>query len=188
MSGRPQSTAISCLGRPTLFSSALLNLLWYLEQMIPCFERDDVSEWLSEDMGTPLPVLPLEDRNLRDLNTIKQLPTWLVVMRTIVIHARRREVARTGLFGLLGDAPKQILDASDASTHATITALCGLAAEIERSAVSVTPTQDCSVPSLDQLQIKLHTVAVKCFRDEDALAHLRPAIMFCLCDRMCNHR
>lgn len=40
-------------------------------------------------------------------------PQWLVVMYVVVIHAPPRIIAASGLFGLLGDAPIQIIDLAD---------------------------------------------------------------------------
>jgi len=37
----------------------------------------------------------------------------MVVMRTIIIHASYKYAAKTDIFGLLGDAPVQIVDVSD---------------------------------------------------------------------------
>lgn len=41
------------------------------------------------------------------------MPSWIVVIRTAIMHARYEYVARTGLFGLLGDEPVQLVNVSD---------------------------------------------------------------------------
>jgi hypothetical protein len=43
-------------------------------------------------------------------------PQWLIVMHFVVIHAPARAIARSGLFGLLGDAPIQIVETANADT------------------------------------------------------------------------
>lgn len=47
------------------------------------------------------------------LEIIQQLPRCRVVMRIFVVRASRRFGVTTGPFGLLGDAPVQIVDVSD---------------------------------------------------------------------------
>lgn len=152
----------------------------YLEQIMPA------SEMLDEELKM---VLPLEDAVLRDLDTMKQLPVWLVVMKTIVVHASRKDkgVAASGLFGLLGDAPIRIFDVTDSDNDEEITALAALADVMERRA-SVEPRKDCSVPLRSELQGKLRKMALLVFRDEDVVERLRPAVMFRHCDQMCNNR
>lgn len=63
------------------------------------------------------------------LETLQQLPSWKVVMRLIVVHASPHDGAKTGLFGLLGDARVQLVDVSD---EARMNAYFDLAEECER--------------------------------------------------------
>jgi hypothetical protein len=62
------------------------------------------------------------------IDFIKQMPSWMVVMRVIVIHADFATAASTGLFGLLDDAPVLLVDVFD---EARIKALWKLAEECE---------------------------------------------------------
>jgi hypothetical protein len=44
---------------------------------------------------------------------LNRKPKWLIVMRIVVTHAPQRTIATSGLYGLLGDAPVQIIDVAD---------------------------------------------------------------------------
>jgi hypothetical protein len=130
----------------------------------------------------------LADGALDDLATLQQIPLWLVVSRAVVVHATRRDVAATGLFGLLGDEVIRIIDHTEVGNHADILALYALAEEKERNTVAVYRRQNFNVPAVEELQKEMQNVAMRCFRDEAVFPHLRPAIMFRLCDQACNHK
>lgn len=124
------------------------------------------------------------------IDFIKQMPSWMVVMRVIIIHADLATAASTGLFGLLGDAPVQLVDVSD---EARVSALWKLAEECEPREL-VTVCQGFHRESAKAYhQILRDIVNHKlCFEDdfnantEDVLSRLRPVIMFRLCTEMCN--
>jgi hypothetical protein len=44
---------------------------------------------------------------------LNRKPKWMVVMRTVVTHASRKAIATSGLYGLLGDAPVQVVHTAD---------------------------------------------------------------------------
>jgi hypothetical protein len=47
------------------------------------------------------------------VGALQQLRHWTIVMRIIVVHTTLENAAKTGLFGLLGDAPIQLVDIFD---------------------------------------------------------------------------
>lgn len=49
--------------------------------------------------------LPLMHRKKRDIDALKKISSWEVVMRVIVVHTDSKTAGMTGLFGLLADAP-----------------------------------------------------------------------------------
>jgi len=49
----------------------------------------------------------------KDLAALRQMASWLVVVQTVVVHCDRGKVATRGLFGLLCDAPVQIVDVAE---------------------------------------------------------------------------
>jgi hypothetical protein len=104
----------------------------------------------------------------------KQLPSWLIAMRVVVIHSDFASAAATGLFGLLGDAPVQIVPASE-----------GVAEDCRRGR-SIIVVQDLKRSSHEELSQELRCVLVKKFDPEDLVAIVRPTIMFRLCSHMCN--
>jgi hypothetical protein len=112
----------------------------------------------------------------------KQLSSWLIVMRVVVIHSDFASAAATGLFGLLGDAPVQIVPASE---EARVNKFYNLAEERERGQ-SVAVVQDFTRRTYVELKQELRCVLVKRFDSEDLVALMRPVIMFRLCSEMCN--
>ena len=117
-----------------------------------------------------------------DLKAILSVPSCLVVMRTIVIHLDPLAATSTGLFGLLGDAPVQIIDARE---EARIEELWCLAETSERELLG-SNKQDLVRVTADGLKQELKdTVTWRC-KSVDLLQTLRPAIMFRLCTKMCS--
>lgn len=43
-------------------------------------------------------------------DALKKMPSWITVIRTVIIHGRYEYAVRTGLFGLLGDEPVQLVN------------------------------------------------------------------------------
>ncbi|CAD0081629.1 unnamed protein product, partial [Aureobasidium vineae] len=119
----------------------------------------------------------------RDLAVFKLLPKWLVVTRVIVIHLDSAQAAKTGLFGLLGDAPVQVVDAYSPLASQ----LYELAETCERGAYALTAAQNFARMSADDMNAMVKRQAFEVFQEYDLLKRMRPAIMFRLCTQMCNH-
>lgn len=131
----------------------------------------------------PLAVVPaLTPARVRDSDALRRLSGWLVVMRTVVIHADFEHAALTGLFGLLGDARVQVIDMSE---EATIDEYFVLAEACER-AHPVSVHQSFERESVHSMEQELRQSAMEAFRSEEIAGLLRPAIMFRMCTRMCN--
>lgn len=71
----------------------------------------------------------LEFAGIDDFDDLNKMPSWLVVTRVIIIHASQEYAAKTGLFGLLGDAPVQVAEVSD---EARVEAFYAFADESQR--------------------------------------------------------
>lgn len=117
------------------------------------------------------------------INAYKQLPIWLVVTRIVVVHSDLDSAAATGLFGLLGDAPVQIVPVSEEAKTASF---YDLAERCERGKSVITSQDFRRIPVDDMRQYLRGTVMTK-FASEDLAAIMHPAIMFRLCTQMCNH-
>lgn len=64
-----------------------------------------------DDDGDPIPTFhDPGDEKRQKMSAFLRLPSYLVVVQIVVIHTDFRTGAATGLFGLLGDAPIQIID------------------------------------------------------------------------------
>jgi hypothetical protein len=76
-----------------------------------------------------------------------------MVMRVIVVHTTFQDAARAGLFGLLGDAPIQIVDMSD---ELRLDAFFHFANQCESSAErSITQGQDFHRDSAESIKATL---------------------------------
>lgn len=127
-------------------------------------------------------------RNLRflewnEFDALSQLPSWMVVTRVIIIHARLEYAAKTGLFGLLGDELVQIVDVSD---EAKVKAFFDFANESQRKGHAHHP-QDLHRDSAEIVKqsLKDHIKSHRQLRDQ--IPDFRAAIMFRLCPDLCNH-
>ncbi|KAH0194356.1 chromate transporter, partial [Aureobasidium melanogenum] len=118
---------------------------------------------------------PNEETEFIDAN--KKLPSWLVVMDVVVVHSDLSSAAATGLFGLLGDAPVQIIPVSE---EAKIDSFYDLAERCERGQ-DVTASQDFTRKSADEMRQELRDEVWLRFKSEDLVAIMHPAIMFRLC-------
>lgn len=56
---------------------------------------------------------PLSPSKQRDLDALRKIAAWRVVMRVVVVHMDLQTAGKTGLFGLLCDAPIQVVDSTD---------------------------------------------------------------------------
>lgn len=115
-------------------------------------------------------------------STLHELqPHWLVVMKVVVIHSSLELVAGTGLFGLLGDAPVQVIDVHEEDK---VEAYYRLAEECERKTL-ITYPQDFTRESASKLQEKMITYIAE--QMQILPTTMRAAIMFRHCAQMCNH-
>lgn len=117
------------------------------------------------------------------IDILKQVPTWMVVMRVVIVHASPKSGAKTGLFGLLGDARVQLVDVSD---EARMNAYFDLAEECEHKG-HVHASQDLRRESADSIKKKLRDTLIETYPSVEPLPTMRPVIMFRLCTHMCNH-
>ena len=118
------------------------------------------------------------------LDGLKRLSSWSVVMRVIVVHISARNGAKTGLFGLLGDARIQLVDAFD---KARVNAYFELAERCELKG-NVTVKQDFHRDNGESMKLKLRDTLMLRFDSEELLPALHPVIMFHMCTEMCNHQ
>lgn len=72
------------------------------------FPPSGFQTWAKRDIK-----IPLAPSTLLELEGLKKLSKCLVVFRVIVVHSQLEHAVATGLFGLLGDACVQIVDASE---------------------------------------------------------------------------
>lgn len=126
---------------------------------------------------------PLCPSKEEDTAGLKLLPAWLVVVRLIVIHSDFAQAAKTGFFGHLRDAPVQVVDAA----LPLASQLYELAERCERAAPAVTVAQDFRRMGAEDMDAMVKRVAFKAFDDREVGEQMRPAIMFRLCTKMCNH-
>jgi hypothetical protein len=107
----------------------------------------------------------------------------MVIVKVIVIHLDFRRAAHSGLFGLSGDEVIQVVDASSPLASQ----LYELAEDCERGASAITAAQDFTRMSTNDMDAIMQRKVFEALRDHDVGKRLRPAIMFRLCTRMCNH-
>jgi hypothetical protein len=125
----------------------------------------------------------LNDMESNHFDALRQLPSWMVAMRVIIIHARPEYAAKTGLFGLLGDELVQIIEVSD---EAKINAFFDFADESQLKGDVHNP-QDLrrEPPGVVKETLKRKTERFQRFNCP--MPDFRAAIMFRLCPDMCNH-
>ena len=140
-------------------------------------------EPFDEPIARPLGSIPICQSKQDDLAALKLLPEWLVVIRVVIIHLDFTRAAKTGLFGLSGDEWVQVVDA----TLPLASQLYELAETCERGAYAVTVAQNFVRMSANDMDAMVKSVALKAFHDYELPKRMRPAIMFRLCTKMCNH-
>lgn len=116
------------------------------------------------------------------IDILRQLPSWVVVTQTVVVHADISTGAKTGLFGLLDDAPVQLVDVYD---EARVNAYFDLVEECDRMGHVDTPQRKESPEFHKEL---LEAAITRSFGVGTVLPTMKPAIMFRLCPEACNHR
>jgi hypothetical protein len=117
------------------------------------------------------------------MDSLMQLPSWMVVMHVIVIQADFATGASSGLFGLLSDAPVQLVDVSD---EAIVRNNFDMADKCEPWGL-VTIRQDLHYISGESYRQILRDIIINKFYSDVLLCRLYPVIMFGLCTDMCNH-
>jgi hypothetical protein len=111
---------------------------------------------------------------------LKEMPSWIIVVKTIVIHANYRYAASTGLFGLLGDAPIQLVYVSE---EEKVRAFLALAEESQRNGHAFHPQnlrREFTNDEKEGIRWAMGDLG-------DKMPPIRTAIMFRLCTDMCNH-
>jgi hypothetical protein len=151
--------------------SSILNLAWEASQLSG--EASMMMEYMQDE-----PWAACSD----DIKALNRLPSWLMVLRVIVVHSYIRSAAQTGRFGLLGDTRVQVIDASNREEVETFYALT----EAYESGWPVTTKQNFVRPCLEALNAELKNWMDGWCGLEDQATTLRPAIMFRLCTQMCN--
>ncbi|KAJ6115217.1 hypothetical protein N7486_000995 [Penicillium sp. IBT 16267x] len=127
--------------------------------------------------------VPIEDR----IGALQQLKYGAVVMRIVAVHTTFQEAMKTGLFGLLGDAPIQLVNVTD---EVRLGAFMGFAEECESENKGfIVKKQDFHRDSAESVKAILKEKLIETFEAEGAqtLSHLYPAIMFRFCPDWCNH-
>ncbi|PYI06051.1 hypothetical protein BO78DRAFT_276064, partial [Aspergillus sclerotiicarbonarius CBS 121057] len=113
---------------------------------------------------------------------LSRLPSWMVVLRVVVIHADQQTGARSGLVGVLGDAPVQIIPVDERDR---VEAYLALAEANKRND-----------PSEKDLQRYLAHSAHRALRQKVGMtfgarkvpSKLIPAIMFRFCTQVGGHQ
>ncbi|KAJ5176146.1 uncharacterized protein N7482_002023 [Penicillium canariense] len=127
-----------------------------------------------------------------DVAFLDSISNLVIVMRKIIIHATSEYGARTGLFGLLGDAPVQLVDLSN---EKRLKAYFDLAEETQKKG-HVTFAQDLHRKPCEVLEEEFQKIMGRKYQRPfglrpgempPKLPPLRGAIMFRLCTDMCNN-
>jgi hypothetical protein len=116
------------------------------------------------------------DHEEERFDVLYQVPSCWVIMHVSIIHANFREAAQSGLFGLLGDAPVQVVPLSN---REKINALYRFADQLS----SPGRLERLSPESLN-LQFKDNII--KKMGSDRLLSKMHPAIMFRVCVSKCN--
>jgi hypothetical protein len=118
------------------------------------------------------------------VDNLERLAVVSIIMRVFVVHCDQATAASTGLFGLLGDAPVQVVDAADevkVNTFVALTIAC------ERK-VEGTIGQDVHRKPLELMRKQVRDIALQDYRSEKMAKAMRPAYMFRHCSQFCNCR
>jgi hypothetical protein len=111
-------------------------------------------------------------------DVFEQIPGWWIIIRVVIIHTSFREAARTGLFGLLGDASVQIVSLSD---DKKANALNDFADKCARKAGEAIQRD-----SSEYLKQELKEIYLQERISENIISRMHPAIMFRLCTSKCS--
>ena len=148
------------------FGSALASLAWKSRLVVgrPSLMYD----WF--DM--------MVNKNEERFDVFEQIPSWWVIMRVVIIHTSFREAARTGFFGLLGDASVQIVSLSDGKKA---NALNEFADKCARKA-----GEEIQKDSSEYLKQELKRMFMRNGISENIISRMHPAVMFRLCTSKCS--
>lgn len=117
---------------------------------------------------------------------LQALPVWLIVMRIFIVHCDLDTVARSGLFGLLGDAPVLVVDAC--REQARVKALLDFAEACESVLGPLTKEQNFELESPDAMAWRLEHHILYRYQPNVRVSDMHPAVMFRLCPGLCNRR
>jgi len=123
----------------------------------------------------------LRTAQLINLEALQQFSRCHVVTEIHVIHSKRRRAASTGLFGLLGDAPIQVVGMRE---EARLEQLWSFADQCGRESGRVA-RPDLQRATATSMKQKLNDIIAEQF-NMSTLTGLQPAIMFRLCNKNCN--
>lgn len=120
------------------------------------------------------------------IGALRTLQHGVIVMRVIVVHTTFENMAKTGLFGLLGDACIQLVDVSDKTR---LNAFFDFAEKCESKPNGyITGKQDFRRETPESFKKLLNDRLTYAFDAQAARTlSLRPAIMFRFCPYWCNH-
>lgn len=121
------------------------------------------------------------------IGSIQRLRQGSVVIKIVVVHTTFDAAAKTGLFGLLGDACIQLVDVRD---EARLNAFYDFAEKCESKAKGfVRRPQDFRRQSPESIQKTLRDKLAGTFQSQAGgnLPELSPVIMFRFCSLWCNH-
>lgn len=107
----------------------------------------------------------LDSELAEELRILQTVPEWLVVMRTIIIHCNLEAAARSGLFGLLGDALVLVIDAY--RNRARVKALLDFAEACESlQGPPLIRNQDYELESPDDMRRRLEHHVLWCYKTD----------------------
>ena len=145
----------------------------------------DIALFHIPDASVQPPIGPydveLRTAQLINLEALLQLSRCHVVMEIHVIHSKLQRAASTGLFGLSGDAPIQIVGMRE---EARLEELWSFADQCERESGRVA-RPDLQRANATSMKQKLNDIIADQF-NMSTLTRLQPAIMFRLCTQNCN--
>ena len=115
-------------------------------------------------------------------DALKRVSSWIVVVRTIVIHASNRYVARTGTFGFIDDAPVQLVYVSNEDRAG---AFLDLAEESQRKGHAFCPQNLRREFTKEKVKGIKHTISTRHLGDGNPA--IRVTIISRLCIEICIH-
>lgn len=170
-------------GRASIMVDRLCDFTWEGHWNPYWDESDDEDYETPRDFEAPPQARKPSVVEQRWISAFKNLETCLVVLQIVVIHTDLKTGAETGLFGVLGDAPNQIIPMAEEDKVARYYDLARKCEDREQ----VSNRQYLEIRSYQVAKRRLSDRIVYDYGTEELVPIMRPAIMFRLCDRMCNH-